>query len=156
MNILRVTMNSEGNTVSRTEKFGFREEMLVRATIKGYMKVVKALLVLGANPSLFEDAPARAAVYYNHPEILKVLLEDSRINLDRITEYAISWGIRNGYDSILDIALNIKGVDPVLENKPIKYALAWGKTDIVNKLLKDERFIDGLMEDKNFNRRMTV
>jgi len=157
MKILRVTMDREGNTVSRTETFGFREKMLVRATIKGYMKAVKALLVLGANPSAFENAPVRAAVYYNRPEILRVLLKDRRINLDRIAEYAMSWGIRKGYNDIIDIVLNIKGVDPVMEGKPIKYALAWGKKDVVSKLLKDERFLDALMnEDEELHRRMTI
>lgn len=156
MNIIRVIMDREGNIVSRTEKFGFREKMLVRATKEGYLKVVRGLLALGTNPSIFEDAPARAAVYYNRPEILKILLKDRRINLDRITQYAMKWGIQKGYNDIIDIALNNKEVDPVMENNPIKYALAWGKKDVVNKLLKDERFIDGLMEDSRSNRRMTV
>lgn len=161
MNILRITMDRNGNMVSQTEakdtyKQGFRDKMLVRATIKGYMKTVKVLLALGANPSVSKDAPARVAVYYNRPEILKILLKDSRINLDRFTEYAMILGIQKGYNDVIDIALNIKGADPVLENNPIKYALALGKKDVVNKLLKDERFIDGLMEDEKFNRRMMV
>jgi hypothetical protein len=143
----------EGNA----RKIRYRDKLLMRAVVGDKIMIVKMLIFLGANPSIDSDAPVRASVIFNHPEIFKFLLRDDRINKDNITKYAMSYGIKKGYDEILNIMLDNKEIDPTANNRPIKYALARGKMTIVNKLIKDERFVDALMnEDEELHQRMTI
>jgi hypothetical protein len=138
-------------------KIRYRDKLLVRAVVAGKIVITKMLIFLGADPSIDKDTPVRASVIFNHPEIFKFLLRDDRINKDNITKYAMSYGIKKGYDEILNIMLDNKEIDPTANNRPIKYALARGKMDIVNKLVKDDRFVDALMnEDEELHRRMTI
>ncbi|KAI8892338.1 hypothetical protein BC833DRAFT_625931 [Globomyces pollinis-pini] len=81
-------------------------------------------------------------------DIVRILLEDGRLDPSEDNNSAIKFAARYGYAEILKILLKDKRVDPAVErNYAIRYASECGRTDIVKLLLNDER-VDPFVDDR--------
>jgi hypothetical protein len=136
---------------------------LVEACKLGDMKTVTRFLeTKGVNPTYKNNAALHAAVFNGHLDIVKALLQDSRVN-DNISDKnkAIVIASENGRTDVVDYLLQdlrLLRVDPT---EAIDVAFSNKHFDVVDRLLKDFRIHHAPIAimrayDRNFDTDLTT
>ncbi|KAI8896614.1 hypothetical protein BC833DRAFT_629827 [Globomyces pollinis-pini] len=90
------------------------------------------------NPPVYDDF--QDAIWQNKVDIVRVLLEDTRLNPNANDNWAITMASMTGLTEIVQKLLNDKRVDPsARDNYAIIFGSEYGRTGIVHMLLQDER-----------------
>ena len=114
-------------------------EMFRRACEKGDLGEVKTLLEKG-DPADNNNEAIRSAAYLGHTDMVKMLLQDNRVNPADQNNYAIRWAANYGHTDTVKILVQDNRVNPADENnEAIKVAAEYGHTDTVKILLQDPR-----------------
>jgi hypothetical protein len=108
--------------------------------MKGLTGMLKTLLKRKKiNPSIGKGSIGSAAKF-NRLEIVRLLLEDGRVNPKHRHNYAIRVAAENGFKEIVQLLLTDKRVNPSDDdNYAITYASINGHIEVVRMLLADDR-----------------
>ena len=100
-------------------------------------KILFKLLLLRGGCS---DYTMMKAIQKDKTEVVKLLLQDKRVDPSAEDNYAIRWASANGYTDIVKLLLEDERVDPSAgDNYAIRWASANGREEVVKLLLKDKR-----------------
>ena len=115
------------------------EKNLIDATRIGDVDAVVHLLELGVDPSAENnDAILFASMHYS--EVLKILLEDPRVDPSANDNFALRLASAEGHTEVVRILLADERVDPsAKDNEALRWASSEGHTEVVNLLLADPR-----------------
>ncbi|KAG5460178.1 MAG: ankyrin repeat-containing domain protein [Olpidium bornovanus] len=109
------------------------------ACASGYDRVVRLLLQHGVDPSTGSNCLVNACLNEN-VEIVRMLLEDGRIDMSADEGRALQTAVVEGNYEIVELLMSAEGIDPACkDNLAIRTASAKGYTDIVRRLLADPR-----------------
>jgi hypothetical protein len=93
--------------------------------------------------------PIRWASVNGHLELVRLLLEDSRVDPSSIANAPIRYASENGHVDVVRLLLTDPRVDPSAEdNYAIRFASHYGHVDVVRLLLEDSR-VDPTAEDND-------
>jgi len=113
----------------------------------GNIENIKELLKQGWDPSVDRNDPFFIACQYGQIEIVKLLLQDKRVNPASHDNSAIAEACREGNIEVINLLLKDSRVDPSgNSNYGIKRASRNGHVEVVKLLLKDSR-VDPTAED---------
>jgi len=124
-------------------------DLLKKSLDNNYLNGIKLALEKGADPSYNNNYAIKNASIYGHIDIVKILLQDSRVDPSADNNYAIRYASKYEYIDIVKILLQDSRVDPSdNHNYAIRYASDNGYFEIVKLLLQDKRVDPS--DDDNF------
>ena len=110
-----------------------------RACEKGDLGSVKTLLEM-CNPADNNNEAIRVAASCGYTDIVKLLLQDTRVNPGDENNRVIRWAANYGHTDTVKILLQDNRVNPADQNnQAIRWAAHNGHTDTVKILLQDKR-----------------
>jgi ankyrin repeat protein len=113
---------------------------IIKVSKYGLVDEVKRLLNKGIDLKPNDNYAMGLASENGHTEVIKLLLQDGRIDPSGNDNYYIRMASQNGHTDIVKLLLQDKRVDPSdYNNSAIRGASINGHTDIVKLLLQDER-----------------
>lgn len=117
------------------------DEVLVAASKKGDIKIVKVLLKdVKVNPSNHNIDALLWASEYGHAEIVKLLLEDGRFDPRYNRSYSLALAANYNFPEVVKLLLEDGRANPAdANNRALKWAKQKGNQEIVDMLLKDGR-----------------
>ena len=120
---------------------GFDFDSMIDQLMKvGEITTIKQLLDLNFFKSQKLQGLFGWATKNGHIEVVKVLLNDSRVNPAADTNYAIRLTAANGHVEVVKVLLADPRVDPTADgNYAIRWAARNGHTEVVKVLLNDSR-----------------
>jgi ankyrin repeat protein len=109
--------------------------------------IVQKFLILDHTNPAFEkrlnerlESAIRFASGYGNVEVVKLLLNDPRVDPSAHDNYAIRWASRNGHVEVVKLLLNDPRVDPSADNNcAIRWASRNGHVEVVKLLLNYPR-----------------
>ena len=106
----------------RTDLFYYQSpeklELFQRACEIGKTDIVKSLLP-HIDPSAHNNYAIRLASRFGHLEIVKILLQDSRVDPSAFNNYAIQWASENGHLEVVKFLLQDSRVGSISERDRI-------------------------------------
>ena len=109
------------------------------ASKNGHIEIVKILLQ-DKRVDPTDNWAIRIASQFGHIEIVKILLEDKRVDPSADDNYAIQYASQNGHTAVVKLLLHDDRVNPaVCNNYSIKSAIENGYTETIKILLQDKR-----------------
>jgi len=143
LNDPKVNINEIGEKSNKTA--------LMLASGNGHKRVVEILLNKGANPHIlgWDTSALREAVKENYVEIVKLLLQDKRVddNFQRSLGYALVEGVTKGDKGIIKLLLD-NDADPNFEGGELELG---SRSALGKAVLKDHRDIVLLLLDQGAN-----
>ena len=113
---------------------------IIKVSKYGLVDEVKRLLNKGIDLKPNDNYAMGLASENGHTEVIKLLLQDGRIDPSGNDNYYIRMASQNGHTDIVKLLLQDKRVDPSdYNNSAIRGASINGHTDIVKLLLQDKR-----------------
>ena len=127
----------------RTDLFYYqspkKKELFQRACEIGKIDIVKSLFPY-IDPSADNNCAIRLASFYGQTEVVKILLQDSRVDPSADNNLAIQWASKYGHHEVVKILLQDSRVDPSADNDwAIRKASQNGHHEVVKILLLDKR-----------------
>lgn len=127
------------------------------AARQGHLGLVKRLLIRGVDPSVGDDYPFREAAATGRTEVVRFLLQDSRVNPRSHHDWAFTQACLKGHASVVELLLQDGRCDPSTQNNS---GLAWaaqnGHEDVIDLLVKEHRIrywsCDHRILEKAYNR----
>lgn len=120
---------------------------LVIAARTGNINAVRRLIAAGANPAFDNNDAIELAAGYGHLEVVRLLLQDERVDPSADNDKAIVLAAQGGYLEIVRLLLSDSRVNPgVSVNEPIRWAAMNGHLEVVRLLLQDDR-VDPTADD---------
>ena len=111
-----------------------------RAVINNNIEVVKELLKRGFDPSVDNNYTIQYASLKGYHEIVKLLLQDSKLDPSVDGNYPIRASSQNGHYEVVKLLLRDPRVDPTVNgNSAIQSASKNGHLEVVKLLLQDPR-----------------
>lgn len=105
-----------------------------------YINIIKLLLKYGADPTYDWNILIITFCIKGNIELVKLLLENSRVDPSIYNNYCIMMASERGHTEIVKILLKDNRVNPAIKNNyPIKTAKMYGHQEIVNLLIEDGR-----------------
>ncbi|OJU80403.1 MAG: hypothetical protein BGO10_05760 [Chlamydia sp. 32-24] len=130
----------------------------LQAVLGRQVETVKYLLSskeYNFSPSCYSNALIREAVKNGCTEIVKILLEDSRVDPGANHQECLLLAVRDGATAIVELLLKNAHVSPSVDgNLPLKIAAKVGHKEIVVLLLRDRRVNPATQ--KNYPLRMSA
>lgn len=112
---------------------------LEKAAIFGQTRIV-SLLLLHADPNYDRNSPLRYACQYGHIDIVRVFLQDNRVDPSDGNNVSIAVAVSNGHIDVVELLLQDSRVDPAdCTNDAIQQASNQGHLEIVKLLMADCR-----------------
>jgi ankyrin repeat protein len=122
--------------------FNFKRCKCISITIpcqKGYIDLVKYFMDK-VDPSIYNDSPIRYASLYGHFDIVRLLMNDKRVNPAALINESIIEASACGYVDIVKILLTDSRVDPSAnDSQALRASVKNGHINVVKLLLKDKR-----------------
>ena len=107
-----------------------------------YAEILAGLIVQGFDPADDKNHPVQVACLFGSTNVMKLLLEDSRVDPSADENYLIELASEKGRTEIVKMLLKHPKVNPGggrAANEPIAIASENGNTEIVKLLLQDGR-----------------
>ena len=119
-------------------------QKFLKSCYNGKIDIVKQLLPQ-IDPSIQNNYAIRYAAENGYPDVVELLLKDSRVDPSAHYNWAIRWAALNGHKDVVELLLRINTVDPFAEdNWAIKWAAEYGHKDIVEVLEQHQYKIDNV------------
>lgn len=106
------------------------------ACINNKVEILQLLLEYGLDPTTHNSI--KSAVYHGYTDILKVLLQDGRIDPAVENNWPIKIASQRGFEDCVALLLQDGRVDPTASGS-IRFASQFGHTKVVSLLLEDGR-----------------
>ena len=137
-NIVKILLSDRRTNPSVQQNLPLRT-----ACKKGRIEIVKLLLNdkrIQPSTSDYITDPLELAIMFNHPEIVKILLQNKKMSTAYWHDNLIVRACDIGLSEITKILLADDRIDPtMMNNQPIRHACFLGRANIVRILLSDER-----------------
>ena len=105
-----------------------------------YVEIVAGLIKEGFDSSHNDNYAIQLASRNGHLEVVKLLLQDPRVDPSAKNNYAIRWTSRKSRLEVVKLLLQDPRVDPSVDNNyAIGYASENGHSEVVKLLLQDPR-----------------
>lgn len=102
--------------------------------------VWREFLSLGFNPAAHGQASIRWASASGHVDLVRTLLQDSRVDPSTHQNHPIQMASKYGHEDVVAILLRDPRVNPATNrNSPVRLAAARGHLAVVTRLLQDSR-----------------
>ena len=99
------------------------EEQFLDACKNGILETAKKLLRKGVDPSVISNDAIRVAASNGHLEVVRLLLNDSRVDPSADDNCAIQWAAQNGHEKVVYLLLNhFKVYESLTKQERDKYA----------------------------------
>ena len=106
------------------------------------LSIIKVLIIdtSEASKTILNTVFRNLIMSNGHLEIIKLLMQDERVDPSSDDNWAITYASQNGHLEIVKILMQDKRVDPSANNNwPITYASQNGRLEIVKILMQDKR-----------------
>jgi ankyrin repeat protein len=113
---------------------------LALAATYGYLDIAKKLIADGLDPTCSNNCAIKWASFYNHTEMVKMLLHDGRADPSTNQNSPIRFAACLGNSEVVEALLSDSRVDPSAEdNFALRYAIKYNHIGVVKALLRDSR-----------------
>ena len=121
--------------MNKTYKGGLRQSTMEWACENGDTGLItdNINIQFGANPALNDSAALRLAAANGRTEMVKMLLEDGRVDPTAKHNYALRWAVTNGHMETTRLLLSNEEVQDFIKENPVHFESMLKYTEIAGK-----------------------